>query len=92
MDHCISFVFRGQEYTAKAHLSLQADGCYIFTFLQDSELIAEFGSDIVFETDCEVVLPGQVSNDKLLSLKTAILEAVKALPSFKEQRFRRLHL
>jgi hypothetical protein len=90
MDYPITFHFRGQAYTAKAHLSLQEDGCYIFTFLDDPDLIDEFGPDVDIATDCQQVLPDLVTNDNLTALKVAILEVVKALPAFGEQKPKKL--
>jgi hypothetical protein len=42
MDHRILFHFQEKEYAAVVHLSLQKDGCSIFTFLDDKDLISEF--------------------------------------------------
>ena len=78
----IYFNFRGQQYPATVHLSLQEDGCYIFAFLEDKTLIAEFGTDIDIHTDCEHVIPDRIANDAITSLKVAILEAVKLMPDF----------
>jgi hypothetical protein len=84
MDHGILFQFQGKEYTAVVHLSLEQDGCYIFTFLNDTDLISEFGKDIDIHTDCEKVLPDRIFNDSITSLKVAILSAVKKMPQFLE--------
>lgn len=85
MDHHrIFFHSKGKEYTAKAHLSLQEDGCYVFAFLED-DLIIEFGPDVDIETDCVTVVPDSSNNDSVTALKAAILEAVKKLPQVEAQ-------
>lgn len=86
MEHTIDFHFRGKLYAATVYLSLQEDGCYIFAFFKDKDLITEFGSDVDIHTDCMEVLPDKVTNDHVTALKTAILEAVKKLPQFQEQK------
>jgi hypothetical protein len=90
MVNHIHFNFRGQSYPATVHLSLQDDGCYIFTFLEDKALIAEFGSDIDIATDCIDVIPDHTTNDAITTLKVAILEAVKQLPEFHAQKPQKL--
>jgi hypothetical protein len=86
MDHRILFHFQEKEYAAVVHLSLQKDGCCIFTFFEDKDLISEFGIDIDIHTDCEDVLPDHISNDRIISLKGAILNTVKKMPQFLEYR------
>lgn len=82
MGNRILFHFKGKKYAALAHLSLQAEGCYIFSFLEDPDLVAEFGADIDIHTDCVEVLPDQTTNNDVTILKKAILDAVKELPEF----------
>jgi hypothetical protein len=53
MEHLISFQFTRREYTAPVHLSLQENNGYIFTFLDDKDLVSEFGRDVDIHTDCE---------------------------------------
>lgn len=90
MGNRILFQFKGKEYTAIVQLSLQEDGCYIFTFLQDPELISLYGSDIDITTDCVDVLYDHIINDEISALKIAILEAVKQLPAFHQQKPKKL--
>ncbi len=92
MDHRISFHFQGKEYTAVVHLSIEQDGCYIFTFLNDTDLISEFGKDIDIHTDDEKVLPDRIFNDCITSLKIGILDAVKKMPQFLEHQSKRLSI
>ncbi len=92
MVYPINFYFRGQAYTANAHLSLQEDGCYIFCIIEDKALIAEFGTDIDIHTDCDHVLSSKDTNDCIDALKTAILDAVKQLAQFQEQKPRKLFI
>lgn len=87
MEHQINFTYKEQIYPAKVVLSLQDDGCYVFCIIQDSQLIREFGSDIDIPTDGELVLPDRIIGKEVIEFKTAILEAVKKIPEFRNYQF-----
>lgn len=82
MESNIQYQFRGHTYKAIVYLSLQEDGCFIFCSPQDKAIILEFGHEIDIKTDCEKVIQLRITNDKLLEIKTAILDACKKLPAF----------
>ena len=86
MENKISFFYGGSWRAATSFISLEHEGCYVFTMLEDDALIEEFGKEIDFETDLEKVIRSKVPTDKFMQLKTAILEAVKQLPEFINKR------
>ncbi|GAA4341099.1 hypothetical protein [Flaviaesturariibacter amylovorans] len=90
MEQPFSFFFEEKERRATVHISLQDDGCFIFTIVKDKEIVDRFGSDIDFEFDAgsEEIKAGRVADADLLNLKSAILGAVKVLPGFEQQKAR----
>lgn len=86
MKKPFSFPFMGKQREANVHISLQEDGCYLFTILQDKELIEHFGTDIDFETDGEKVIPHPSTTPSLVALQEAILNAAKRTPEFLIQK------
>ncbi|GAA4334495.1 hypothetical protein [Flaviaesturariibacter amylovorans] len=90
MDQQIRFEFDGKQRNATVHISLQDDGCYVFTMVRDPDLIECFGPDIDFEIDRNghFVRSSISRSTDLLRLQSAILKATQKLPEYDQQRSR----
>ncbi|RYE28947.1 MAG: hypothetical protein EOP48_33000 [Sphingobacteriales bacterium] len=51
MEKPLVFEFEGKKRLATVYISLQDDGCFLFTAVHDEEIIDRFGDDIDFELD-----------------------------------------
>lgn len=83
MDAPFTFNFNGRVYRAAAYFSFEAEPCYLFVQLLDSELQVQFGEEVTIKTDCETLL--QKEDDViygLLELRQAIFDAIKITPEF----------
>lgn len=92
MDLTVTFYFRNKVYKALAYFSFDEEPCYIFTLLQNPELIYEFGEEITIKTDCNVLLPKKDDYTELVELRQAIFNAVKITRAFEFVRVQYSHL
>lgn len=86
MEKTFSFQFEGKERLAELHISLQDEGCFLFTIIKDQDIINRFGEDIDFEIRDNELHPHYVNDSPLHGLQSVILNAAKKLPEYEFQK------
>ncbi len=82
MDTELHFTFRSKTYSSTFFIDCSDYPCYIFTILEDKELIEEFGDEVTIKTDGEVHLPKKDGYPELIKLREAMFTAIKVTPEF----------
>lgn len=76
----IQFIFRGKICTCSFLIDCSAYPGYIFIFIADKEVIAEFSEEVTIKTDFVKLLSKKDDYPALVTLRQAILDAISPTP------------
>ncbi|HYH16260.1 MAG TPA: hypothetical protein VD794_13620 [Flavisolibacter sp.] len=82
MTFTTTFTFRSKSYQTKIYLDYCEAPLYIFTIIDDTEIIDAFGEDVYIKTDGKRILPMLCHYPSLNELRQSIFNVVKERPEF----------